>query len=111
LPHFEQRIRSASSLRVIDQPTRRARASGSALSLLIDKHAGIAAYNVADVYALRDDAKETFAWLDRAWSNRDLGIAVLLFDPFILRHKDDTRFAGFCRKLGLPVPGKVRQQT
>jgi hypothetical protein len=29
LPHFEQRIRCASSLRVADQPMRRARASGS----------------------------------------------------------------------------------
>ena len=34
LPHFEQRIRSASSFSVTDQPTRRARASGS-----ISRHA------------------------------------------------------------------------
>jgi hypothetical protein len=34
LPHLEHRIRSASSLSVIDQPTRRAKASGS-----ISRHA------------------------------------------------------------------------
>ena len=33
-PHFEQRIRGASALSVIDQPTRRAKASGS-----ISRHA------------------------------------------------------------------------
>lgn len=33
------------------------------------------------------------------------GIAYLLYDPFILRFKDDPRFAAFCRKVGLPVPG------
>jgi hypothetical protein len=32
---------------------------------------------------------------------------LLLFDPFILRYKDDPRFAAFCRKVGLPVPGET----
>jgi hypothetical protein len=62
------------------------------------------AFQIADVYALRNDAKATFEWLDRAWSSRDAGITSLLYDPFILRYKDDPRFAAFCRKVGLPVP-------
>jgi hypothetical protein len=44
-------------------------------------------------------------WLDRALDIRDPGIWLLLNDPFILRYKDDPRFAAFCRKVGLPVPG------
>jgi hypothetical protein len=60
---------------------------------------------------LRPDAQETFAWRDRAWSNREADINGLLYDPFILRYKDDPRFAAFCRKVGLPVPGEVRRQT
>jgi hypothetical protein len=64
----------------------------------------ISPYQIAEVYALRNDAKETFEWLDRAWSNRDTGIEILLYDPFILRYKDDPRFGAFCRKVGLPVP-------
>jgi TolB-like protein/Flp pilus assembly protein TadD len=86
-------------------------AADAALKTLIDKQAGAAPYQIAQVYALRNDAKETFAWLDRAWSNRDSGITYLLYDPFILRYKDDPRFAAFCRKVGLPVPGDVRSQT
>jgi TolB-like protein/Tfp pilus assembly protein PilF len=77
------------------------------LSTLIEKRGGFAAYGIAEVYALRNDAKATFEWLDRALSNRDNGITGLLYDPFILRYKDDPRFATFCRKVGLPVPGKA----
>jgi hypothetical protein len=29
------------------------------------------------------------------------------FDPFIVRYKDDPRFAAFCRKVGLPAPKKA----
>ncbi|HXW84477.1 MAG TPA: hypothetical protein VEJ86_08735, partial [Candidatus Binataceae bacterium] len=86
-------------------------AADAALKTLIDKDSGAAPYQVADVYALRNDAKETFAWLDRAWSNRDPGIGYLLFDPFILRYKDDPRFAAFCKKVGLPTPAEVGKRT
>jgi TolB-like protein/Tfp pilus assembly protein PilF len=81
-------------------------AADAALKALIDKDAGLSAYQIAQAYALRNDANETFAWLDRAWSNRDPGLTSLLYDPFILRYKDDPRFATFCRKVGLPVPGE-----
>jgi len=80
-------------------------AADAALRTFIEKDAGSSAYQIAEVYALRNDAKATFEWLDRAWSNRDAGIQYLLFDPFILRYKDDPRFAPFCRKVGLPVLG------
>jgi TolB-like protein len=82
-------------------------AADAALKDLIDKQANISAYQVAEVYAIRNDADETFQWLEHAWSNRDSGITSLLNDPFILRYKDDPRFAAFCRKVGLPVPGEA----
>jgi TolB-like protein/Flp pilus assembly protein TadD len=82
-------------------------AADAALRTLIEKQANNSAYQIAEVYALRNDAKATFEWLDRAWSNRDSGIQYLLFDPFILRYKEDLRFAAFCRKVGLPAPGQT----
>jgi TolB-like protein/Tfp pilus assembly protein PilF len=82
-------------------------AADAALRTLVEKDANSAAYQIAEVYALRNDAKATFEWLDRAWSNRDGGIQFLLYDPFILRYKDDPRFAAYCRKVGLPVPGEA----
>jgi hypothetical protein len=82
-------------------------AADSSLMTLIEKDADQSACQIAEVYALRNDAKATFDWLDRAWNNRDSGIQDLLFDHSILRYKDNQRFAAFCRKVGLPVPGEA----
>ena len=79
-------------------------AADAALKSLIDKQGDLSAYQVAEVFALRKDPDNTFAWLDRAWVNRDPGIANLLSDPFILNYRNDPRFAVYCRKVGLPVP-------
>ena len=86
-------------------------AADAALRTLIEKDANGFAYTIAEVYALRNDAKGTFEWLDRASSTRDPGITNLLYDPFILRYKDDPRFAAFCRKVGLPTPAEVGKRT
>jgi TolB-like protein/Tfp pilus assembly protein PilF len=83
------------------------RAADAALKTLIERDPGSAPYQIAEVYALRNDANAAFEWLDRAWNSRDAGVTDLLYDPFILRYKDDPRFAAFCRKVGLPVPGEA----
>jgi TolB-like protein/Flp pilus assembly protein TadD len=78
-------------------------AADAALKNLIAKQADGAAYQVAEVYALRRDPDNVFKWLDRAWDTRDSGLGRLLTDPFILRYKGDPRFAAFCKKVGLPA--------
>jgi tetratricopeptide (TPR) repeat protein len=77
-------------------------AADAALKALIDHQPDDAAYQIAQVYALRQEPDKVFEWLDRSWSNRDPGISGLLYDPFLLRYKDDRRFAAFCRKVRLP---------
>ena len=77
-------------------------AADAALKHLIDKWANAAPYQIAQVYALRRDPEQMFAWLKRAGTNRDPGIQTLLYDPFILRYQRDSRFAAFCEKVGLP---------
>ena len=84
------------------------KAADAALRTLIGEDANSQAYSIAQVYALRNDDKGTFEWLDRAWSNRDASIANLLGDPLILRYKSDSRFVAFCRKVGLPTPAEVK---
>jgi hypothetical protein len=69
------------------------RAADAALRTLTEEDAGLTAYQIAEVYALRNDAKATFEWLDRASSNRDPGIEYLLYDSFILRYTNDSRVA------------------
>lgn len=83
----------------------------AALKNLVDKHAAIVAYQVAEIYALRKDEDKTFEWLERAWSIRDPGITGLLNDPFILRYKGNPRFSAFCRKVGLPTPAEVKTRA
>jgi hypothetical protein len=86
-------------------------AADAVLTTLIDKQAVGAPFQIAEVYALRNDAKQTFAWLDRASVSRDPAINYLLYDPFLRRYKDDPRFAAFCRKVGLPTPAEVGRRT
>jgi TolB-like protein/Flp pilus assembly protein TadD len=78
-------------------------AGDAALKNVTDKYATQAPYQIAEVYALRNDADKTFEWLDRAWSSRDPGIGYLLTDPLILRYQSDPRLAAFCKKAGLPT--------
>jgi TolB-like protein/Flp pilus assembly protein TadD len=83
-------------------------AADAALQTIIAKQAGTSAYQIADMYALRRDPDSMFKWLDRAWKNRDAGIAYLLTDTLVLRYKDDPRFAAFCKKVGLPTTTEAK---
>ena len=73
----------------------------AALASLIRKQSEGAAYQIAQVQALRGDDAAVFAWLERAWVNRDTGLRRTLLDPFFVRYRKDARFVAFCRKVGL----------
>ena len=83
-------------------------AADASLQLLIDQQGEGAAYQIAEVFALRKDAAGLFKWLDQAWTNRDPGIRRTLLDPFLAPYRSDPRFAAFCKKVGLPF-GKTTQ--
>src|SRR5262249_35969047 len=61
-------------------------AASEALKTLIDRDSDGSSYQIAQVYALRHEADNAFVWLDRAWSNRDVGVGFLLYDPFFVRY-------------------------
>jgi TolB-like protein/Flp pilus assembly protein TadD len=98
-PGMWRDIAVAQALQIGKDPAR----ADAALKALIDKQADIAAVQIAETYALRRDPDDMFKWLDRAWLQHDAGLVYLLYDPLILRYRADPRFAGFCRKIGLPV--------
>jgi TolB-like protein/Flp pilus assembly protein TadD len=79
-------------------------AANAALKNLLDKGPSWDPYDVAQIYAMRNDSDKTFEWLDHAWSYRDPAVHYLPYDPFIGRFKDDPRFIAYCRKIGLPAP-------
>ena len=61
-------------------------------------------YHIARAYALRGDADGMFLWLGRDWQRRGMAAYQLLYDPLLLRFRNDPRFAAFCRTAGLPPP-------
>ncbi|MEO6969491.1 MAG: tetratricopeptide repeat protein [Chthoniobacterales bacterium] len=84
-----------------------AAAADAALKTLIDKYGQTDPYLIARCYALRKDPDGMFDLLDRAWVERDSNITILYYDPFLLRYKDDPRFAALCKKMGLPTPAEL----
>lgn len=93
----------AVALALAAQPGADRQLADHALATLVREHADISPYQIAEVYALRHDSDAMFNWLERARTGRDAGLGLLLSDPFILRYRDDPRFAAFCRKVGLPA--------
>ena len=80
-----------------------ARAADAALQTLVTRWRDAAPYQIAQVHALRGEPDRVFEWLDHAWVSRDPAISFLLYDPFILRYRNDPRFVAYCRKMGLPA--------
>jgi len=81
----------------------RKKESDAALSELILKyHAGYA-YQIAEVYAFRNQSDEAFEWLDRAYAQRDGGLIGTKVDPLFKSLHKDPRFAAFLKKLNLPT--------
>jgi TolB-like protein/DNA-binding winged helix-turn-helix (wHTH) protein/cytochrome c-type biogenesis protein CcmH/NrfG len=61
-------------------------------------------YQIARVYAFRNQTDEAFAWLDRAYASRNEGLLETGVDPFLKSLHSDPRFAALLKKLNLP-PG------
>lgn len=72
-----------------------------ALAQLIARHAGTAAYQVAEVQAHRGDRDAAFAWLDRARAQRDSGLVFVRGDPLLRALHEDARWQAFLSKMGL----------
>jgi len=75
----------------------------AALAELIEKDHEIGAYQIAEVHAFRGEAVEAFAWLERAYAQRDSGVAYVKGDPFLKNLEADPRLEAFLKKLRLPL--------
>jgi adenylate cyclase len=78
------------------------REATEALDELKRNHGAGFAFQVASVHAWRGESDHAFEWLERAYSQRDGGMAMIKYDPFITRLRSDARYAPLVRKLGLP---------
>ena len=73
-----------------------------ALSGLIDKYAQQSAYQVAEVYAYRQEADPAFEWLERAYAQRDPGLSSIRSNALLRNLHGDQRWQSFLEKMGLP---------
>jgi hypothetical protein len=73
--------------------------SDAALKKLIAGYQNNAAYQIAQVYAYRGDSNAAFEWLDRAYRQRDAGMAELKKDPLFLSLHQDPRFVVLLNKM------------
>jgi len=81
----------------------RKKESDAALRELIAKYHEGGAYQIAEVYAFRNQSDEAFEWLDRAFAQRDSGLVGTKVDPLWKSLHHDPRFAALLKKLRLPT--------
>jgi TolB-like protein/DNA-binding winged helix-turn-helix (wHTH) protein len=81
----------------------RKKESDAALSELVTKYHASGAYQIALVYAFRNQSDEAFEWLDRAYAQRDSGLSGTKVEPLLKNLHSDPRYAAFLKKLNLPT--------
>jgi TolB-like protein/class 3 adenylate cyclase/tetratricopeptide (TPR) repeat protein len=89
------------ALAIIEDAAGRRTESDVALQNLIAKYQTECAYQVADVYGARGDADLAFDWLERAYVQRDAGLADTKTDGHLRSLHADPRWDGFLRKMRL----------
>jgi TolB-like protein/DNA-binding winged helix-turn-helix (wHTH) protein/Flp pilus assembly protein TadD len=77
--------------------------SDKALKELIATHQNDAAYQIAEGYAYRGEIDKAFAWLDRAYKQRDPGTPEFKTDPLMKSLRQDPRFSELLKKMNLPL--------
>ena len=60
------------------------------------------AYYIASIYAALAERDQAFAWLRRAYDQRDPQLTLLLCDPFVDPLRSDPRFNALVREVGFP---------
>jgi len=71
-----------------------------ALAAFIKQHTD-GPFQIAELYAYRNEVDEAFEWLDRAYDQRDAGMHEMTNDPFLGNLMDDARWQPLLVKMGL----------
>jgi hypothetical protein len=80
----------------------RDRESRAALDELVARYAFSAAYQVAQVHAVRGEADAAFEWLERARVQHDAGLQFFRWDAAFRGLHGDPRWKPFLETMGVP---------
>jgi tetratricopeptide (TPR) repeat protein len=75
----------------------------AALVEYIEKFQNDAAFQIAEIYAFRGETDKAFEWLERAYKQRDGGLAEIKGDPLLRNLERDPRYPAFLKKMKLPL--------
>ena len=75
----------------------------AALHSLIVKHATSDAYQIAQVYAWRNERAQALDWLERAYRQRDGGLEGIKTDPLLSNVRTEPRYRALLQKMNLPL--------
>ena len=76
--------------------------SDAALRELMTKYHASNAFEIATIYAFRNQTDEAFEWLDRAYAQRDPSLMAIKLEPLLKSLHNDPRYAALLKKLNLP---------
>ncbi|TMG83689.1 MAG: hypothetical protein E6H78_11715 [Betaproteobacteria bacterium] len=71
------------------------------MQTLINGFGWTAAYQIAEVYAYRNEIDTAFEWLERAYAQRDPGVPLSATDVVLRSLHADPRWQPFLRRMGL----------
>lgn len=87
---------------IVEHTLGHAEESRRALDDLIAEHAAGSAFQIAEVYAWRNERDQAFDWLERAFRQHDGGLAELKIDPLLASLRSDARYAALVRRMNFP---------
>lgn len=82
---------------------KRPKEADAALQELIQKYSANGAFLIGGTYAYRGEADQAFAWLERAYRQRDAGCSTIKASYDFARLRSDPRYAAFLKKMNLPL--------
>ena len=78
-------------------------AADAALKEYVAKYHADWAYQIAELYSFRGEVDRAFEWLERAYAQRDPGLAAMKRDSLLKSLARDPRYAAFLKKIRLPA--------
>ena len=79
----------------------RRRRRDAALQDIVTHDADVAAIQIAEVYAYRDEKDAAFDWLERAYVQHDHGVSLLRSHTTFRGLHDDPRWQAYLAKIGI----------
>ena len=90
------------ALSMVYYAMRRQSESDAATARLVKEGADNAAFQIGAVYAYRGELDKALAWLDRAYSQKDVELYWVKRTPTLKNLDSDPRYKAFLRKMKLP---------